>query len=135
QLQGIWITLGIISMTFFSFFDYKKLYYIAFPFMMGSIILLLLVLIPHIGHSAGGARRWIDLGFFSLQPTEFAKVATIIYLASWFIQKEKHRFFSFFILLSILMLLIFMQPDMETAIIIFSLSIIIYFVAGNELRY
>ncbi len=135
EYQSVWIALGVLSMIFFSFFDYKKLYYIAFPFMAITIILLLVVLIPHIGSKIGGARRWIDLGFFSLQPTEFAKVATIIYLSSWFIQKEKKRFLSFVFFLGIVMTLILLQPDMGSAMIIFGLGVIIYFLAGVELKY
>src|SRR4051812_4677214 len=48
QYQAVWITLGIIAMTVFSFFDYKRLYTLAFPFMIITIVLLLAVLIPQI---------------------------------------------------------------------------------------
>jgi cell division protein FtsW len=91
------------------------------------------VLIPGIGAKAGGARRWIDLGFFNIQPTELAKFSVIIYLSSWFIHKERKRFFSFLILIGFLMFLIILQPDMGTAIIVFLLSIIIYFLSGGSL--
>ncbi|NTU73495.1 putative lipid II flippase FtsW [Candidatus Roizmanbacteria bacterium] len=135
KLQLLWIVIGFITMAVVSKIDYHKWYYFAFLMMGGTIMLLVAVLIPALGHSAGGARRWIDLGFFNLQPTEFAKVASIIYLSSWFIHRERKRFFSFLILLCILMGLIMLQPDMGTAIIIFSLSIGIYFLAGIELHY
>jgi len=135
KLQAIWIGLGLTAMIFFSFFDYHKLYYLSFFFMLGTILLLSIVLIPGIGFQAGGARRWIDLGFFNLQPTELAKFSVIIYLSSWFMNRERKRFFSFLSLLLILMLLIFLQPDMGTAIIVFCLGIIIYFLAGIELWY
>jgi cell division protein FtsW len=131
--QCIWIILGISIMTVLSFFDYKRLYYISFPFILTTIILLLAVLV--IGSKVGGARRWIDLGPFSLQPTEFAKLATIMYLSSWFSHKEKKRFFSFLFFMGIMMGLIFLQPDMGTAIIIYGLGTTIYFLAGIELRY
>lgn len=135
KLQAVWIGLGLAAMIFFSFFDYHKLYYLAIIFIVGSILLLCFVLIPGIGYQAGGARRWIDFGLFNLQPTELAKLSVIIYLSSWFINRERKRFFSFLILLSILMFLIILQPDMGTAIIVFSLGIIIYFLAGIELWY
>lgn len=135
KLQFAWMTIGIVLMVIFSHFDYRKLYAFSFIFMLGTIILLSVVLIPGLGHSAGGARRWIDLGFFKLQPTEFAKAATLIYLSSWFINPEKKRFFSFLVLLGLLMLLIILQPDMGTAIVIFSLSISIYYLAGSDLHY
>jgi len=133
--QIMWLALGICVFLFFSLLDYHKLYYFSFLIMMVSIFFLFLVLIPGLGHKVGGARRWLDLGFFRLQPTELAKFSAIIYLSSWFINRERKRFFSFIILLGLLMFLIFLQPDMGTAMIIFSLSIIIYFLAGVELHY
>lgn len=128
--QLIWLALGVVALTVLSLFDYHKLYYFAFLAMTSTILLLIIVLIPSIGSKAGGARRWIDFGFINVQPTELAKFSVIIYLASWFIQKERKRFFSFLILLGILMFLIIMQPDMGTSIIVFSISVIMYFLAG-----
>ena len=95
KLQVRWIGIGIIIMSLASMFNYRSLSYIAFPFMALVIVLLVVVLIPSVGSQVGGARRWIDLGFFSLQPTEFAKIATIIYLASWFSSGERRRFLPF----------------------------------------
>lgn len=135
KLQTIWVGLGLTIMTIISFIDYKKLYYIALPLMLVTIVLLVIVLIPKIGYTAGGAQSWIDFGFFNLQPTELAKIATIIYLASWFTFTERRRFFSFLVLLSILMVLILLQPDMGTAMIIFAISVMIYFLAGKDLHY
>lgn len=135
RAQAIWIVLGICAMIFMSFFDYKRLYKVALPFIFVSIVLLILVLIPGVGSKIGGARRWIDLGFFSLQPTEFAKIGSIIYLSSWFIQKEKGRFFSFLFFIGIIIGLVMLQPDMGSSMIIFGLSLVIYFLAGVELRY
>ncbi len=135
KYQFIWIILGFIVMVLFSFFDYHKLYYLSFVFMLVTICLLFLVLIPGVGSKVGGARRWIDFGFTGIQPTELAKLSVIIYLSSWFISRERKRFFSFLILLSLLMFLIFLQPDMGTATIIFLLSIIMYYLAGIELHY
>ncbi len=135
KLQVQWIAIGTIIMSIASFLYYKRLSLIAFPFMALVIVLLILVLIPSFGQQIGGARRWIDLGFFSLQPTEFAKIATIIYLATWFSSGERRRFLPFLSLLGFLMLLIFLQPDMGTAIIIFSLFMIMYYLAGKQLFY
>ena len=133
--QTVWLFVGICAMIFFSFFNYRKLYSLSIILMSVAIGLLFIVLLPGFGHSAGGARRWIDLGFFRLQPTEFAKVATVIYLSSWFLKPEKKRFFSFVLLMGLLMGLIVLQPDMGTAIIIFSVGISIYFLAGYDLHF
>lgn len=135
KLQLLWFIIGIAVMLFFSFFDYHKLYYLSFPALLVSIIFLILVLIPGIGHSVSGARRWIDLGLINFQPTELAKFSVILYLCSWFLYKERKRFFSFVLLLSFLVFLIMLQPNMGTAIIIFALFVIVYFMAGFDLHY
>lgn len=135
KLQAVWTALSVAAMIFFAYFDYHKLYYLAFPLMIITIILLVLVLVPGVGTVSGGARRWIDLGVINFQPTEVAKFSVIVYLSSWFLYKERKRFFSFIALLGFLVFLIILQPDMGTAIIVFSLSIIIYFLAGIQLGY
>ena len=66
KVQAIWIVLGGCVMFLLSLFDYHKWYYLAFYAMLGSLGLLFLVLIPGIGSSVGGARRWI----FGFQPAE-----------------------------------------------------------------
>jgi len=128
--QGVWIFLGLFVIGIFSFIDYKKLYFLSFVSLVLTIILLVIVLIPGVGSKVGGARRWIDLGLFSIQPTELAKFSVIIYLSSWFSNKEKNRFLPFISLICFLVFLIILQPDMGTAIIIFSISLIIYYFSG-----
>ncbi len=135
KAQALWMIIGITSMAFFSRFDYHKLYYLAFPALIASIILLVAVLIPGIGVTVLGARRWISLGGASLQPSEFAKFGVILYLCSWFRYKERNRFGSFLLLLGLVMALIMMQPDMGTAIIIGSLFVSVYYIAGNSLSH
>lgn len=130
--QGVWIFLGLIVMSIFSFIDYKKLYFLSFVSLMLTIILLIVVLIPGVGSKIGGARRWIDLGLFSIQPTELLKFSIIIYLSSWFSNKEKNRFLPFISLICFLVFLIILQPDMGTAIIIFLISLIIYYFSGAK---
>jgi len=130
KLQFIWIVLGIFLMIFLSFFDYHRFYYLAFFLMVLTIFFLILVLIPSFGYQAGGARRWLSIGFFNFQPTELAKFSLIIYLSSWFIYRERKRFFSFLILIGFLTFIILLQPDMGTAVIILFLSISLYYLAG-----
>jgi len=131
KVQALWILLGGVAMFVLSLLDYHKWYYFAFFMMLTSLSLLFLVLIPGIGVKIGGARRWI----FGFQPSELAKITTIIYLSSWFHTKERKRFYSFVLLLGLLVFLIMLQPDMGTATIIFSISIATYFLAGVELKY
>jgi cell division protein FtsW len=131
--QIVWIFLAITLMIIFSLTDYRKLYLIAFFSLIATIILLVIVLIPGVGFKAGGARRWIDFGFFNLQPTELAKFSIIIYLSSWFNNKEKKRFLPFVTLIGFLIFLIILQPNIGTAIIVFLLSLTIYYFSGANL--
>lgn len=133
--QGVWILLGLTSLTFFTLFDYKKLYYFAVPILIGVIVLLLAVLIPGIGIQVLGARRWIDVGFFIIQPSEIAKLGLAIYLSAWFSQKERGRFLPFILLLGFVLMLIMLQPNMGTAAIILALSLILYFLSGGSLSH
>jgi len=56
-------------------------------FMAGALILSIMIFVPGIGFMAGGARRWINLGFTTIQPAEILKLAFIIYLASWLVSR------------------------------------------------
>jgi|SRR3989344_2295767 len=135
KLQALWFFLGMVIMTVFAFFDYRKLYYFAFPALLFSLVTLVIVLIPGVGIHVLGARRWINIGSFNFQPTEVAKFSVILYLCSWFLYKERQRFFSFLLLLGAIIGLIMIQPDMGTAIIIFLLFTFIYFFSGEDIKY
>src|SRR3989338_2592174 len=133
QLLNLVVAVG--AFTFFAVFDYRKLYYLAFPLLIGTIISLIVVLVPGIGSHALGAQRWISIAGFNFQPTELAKFSIILYLSSWFLYKEKGRFVSFLLLMSTIIGLIMIQPDLGTAIIIFSLFVAIYYFSGENLRH
>ena len=133
--QLMWGVLGVGMMTFLSKFNYRRFYYLAFPFLLLTLVLLTIVLIPGIGTTVYGARRWINLGFFSFQPTEFAKIAVILYISSWFLYKQRARFLHFMFILGLMIALIMIQPDLGTAILIFSLFVTLYFLSGGKLTY
>ena len=82
--QAIWLAAGFITLIIFSFIDYHYWHTVALPLLFGTLIMLMAVFLPHIGVTALGAHRWINFGFFTLQPAEFAKLALVIYLSAWF---------------------------------------------------
>lgn len=133
--QVVWVILGFGTLFFFYHFDYKKFYNLALPLLLTALILLILVFIPGVGSSAKGAARWINIFSFRLQPSEFAKLALAIYLAAWFSNKEKGRFFAFSMLLGSVLLLIMLQPDMGTASVLLFEALAIYFFSGGSLFY
>ncbi|MBI2032033.1 MAG: putative lipid II flippase FtsW [Candidatus Levybacteria bacterium] len=131
--QFVWMILGFSALTFAYFFDYKKYYNLTLPALIVSLVLLLLVFVPGIGISLLGAKRWISLGFFVLQPAEFAKIALALYLSAWFSAKEKGRLLAFLLLIGFVIFLIMLQPDMGTAFIILSEAMAIYFISGASI--
>ena len=131
--QGKWLGVGLAVFFIFSKIPYKNWYRTAVPLLLATIALLLLVFIPGIGVKALGARRWVNIGFSVLQPSEFAKLALVIYLSAWFSQKEKGRLGPFLLLLGMVVGLIVLQPDLGTAMIIVSLSVLMYFFSGAPL--
>jgi len=106
-----------------------------------SMILLVIALIPGVGKSAGGAKRWISLGLFNIQPSEIAKIAVLIYLAD-FIERHEHRMTDLFygyippmIVIGAVMLLIVVEPDLGTTITIGTIGLVLLFISGVRLKY
>jgi len=106
-----------------------------------SIVLTGLVLIPGVGQSHGGARRWIDIGSYSFQPVEVLKIGFIIYFAawlSWIKSKVKNPLFSIlplFISLTIIAGVLLKQPDTKSLILITITAIVMLFVSGVPVKY
>ncbi len=125
-----WVILGLLALGFFTFFDYRLLYKFSPLILIIAILGLVLVFVPGLGMKASGAHRWINLGVAILQPSEFAKLALIIYLSAWFASKEKGRLLAFGLLLGVFVGLILLEPDMGTAVILGAVAIVLYFLSG-----
>lgn len=104
-----------------------------------SIVVLSLVFVSGLGFGYGGAKRWISLGFISLQPSELLKLSFIIYLAAWLEKRRTEvKTFSqstlpFLIIIGIISALIVAQPDIGTLGVIIITGIIIFFLAGANI--
>lgn len=111
------------------------------PLLFTVIILLIMVFIPSFQMSYGGASRWVHLGFFTVQPAEFAKLAVILYLAALFASREKKHghigqaLAPFLVIVGLISTLIIKQPDIGTLIVVASAAIIIFFLAGASLKH
>lgn len=134
--QAVFGAVGIGSMIIFSLIDYraiKGLWWVLYV-----ITLLLLIYVDFFGIVAGGAMRWIDLGFINLQPSEVAKFSIIITMA-WFFSDRLGRLKTKDIIYSILLLLpqvilILQQPDLGTAIAVFFIYLAMLFSAKPKPR-
>ncbi len=129
---------GLGIMAFFAVVPYRLLEKFALPIFAISFLLLIALFVPGIGADYGTARSWIDLGPFSLQPSEFMKIALILYLAVWLQKREQlirtleQGFFPFAILLSMTTLLVALQPDLGSVLVILSIAASMFFVAGGN---
>lgn len=132
--QSMWFVLGIIALFVTSRIEYHFWYKASVPILLGTLFLLIAVFLPVIGIRVMGASRWINLGFTSLQPSEFAKLAIVLYLAAWLSQKEKDRLGAFIMFLGATVGLVMLQPDMGTSIVLLVISLSMYLVSGAPIR-
>ncbi len=120
--QLLWLGLGTIMLFTAISFDYHYMDRLAYP--AYAVILVLLFLVLFFGHSGGGSQRWIDLGLFRLQPSEPAKVAIVLVMAKYLQEDEPTRGYRLwdlwvpFALMTPLVVLTLIQPDLGTAIIL-----------------
>lgn len=132
---------GIVGLFLFisiMFFDYSKLKIVCRYLYFINIILLLLVFL--IGDTRLGAKRWIDLGFISLQPAEISKIIILICFSNFVsevydgrILKFKDLIFTFIYILPTF-LLIALQPDLSTSMVILLIYAVIIFIANIDIK-
>ena len=136
--QVTWLGLGLIAMFGAMSFDYHYIDRLAYPFYGAMLVLLILVII--IGHSSGGSQRWINLGFFRLQPSEPAKLAIVLLMAKYFQTDEPPKGYYLrdlwvpVALVAPLVFLTLIQPDLGTAIILGVVFISMVLMGGLRLR-
>lgn len=128
---------GIVLFYLLSRFDYKKFRFFAFAALVMSIVLLILVYIPGIGLRFGGAGRWVTLGFFAFQPSEFVKVAFLVYVAAWLAARYETTAHSlqegllpFLCALGTVMLLLILQPNTGSMSVIAGSALLVYLISG-----
>ncbi|MBI2550914.1 putative lipid II flippase FtsW [Candidatus Uhrbacteria bacterium] len=127
---------GLIALFFFLRVPYDFWRRQAWPLLLASLVLLILVFIPGISAGIGSAHSWISIGgWFSLQPSEIVKLTFLFYLAAWLEAKQKggsmqQGFGSFVAVLGLILLLLMLQPDIGTLSIISAMALSVYFFAG-----
>jgi len=135
------LIIGFMCMLLAMAVDCEVLKKIAKPLFFISVFFLILSLVPGIGKQVSGAKRWIRIGPFGFQPSEFIKITFIIYLAEY-ISRRKNIINNFIKgLLPVLIslgapcLLILLQPDLGTTIALVMITFILLFSAGLSYRY
>jgi len=133
--------MGLVAMAVAMKVGWRKLARWAYPLLLIAIVLLVAVLIPGIGSTAGGARRWIRLPGFGLQPAEVAKFAWVVYL-SYSLAKKREKVASFSVgflphlaLCGILVMFCMLQPDFGSSVLLVFMLFVLLFAAGAKLSY
>lgn len=138
--QAFYGVLGISIMIFSTIVDINNYRKIVYPLLILTLISMIVVLTP-LGHSGGGASRWIKLGGFTIQPGEIAKISILLWLAhSLAKKKEKVKSFTIGFLPHILVvgffvLLFLLQPDFGSAVILTFIAFVLLFSAGTKISY
>ncbi len=138
--QLIGIILGVFCMLASCIFNYEKLKKFNIPLAIITPILLLLVFVPGIGVENYGAKRWIGLGFFTLQPSEIAKFSLILFCATY-VSKRPEKCFTLLGCLPIIIYgltlcaLIIAEPNMSITVCVATLMITMLFSAGLKIKY
>lgn len=131
--QVKWLVLGFIAFGVFSRVPYGSWRRLALPGLLVTLTLLIAVFIPGLGVKALGAHRWLNFGLFILQPAELSKLTMIFYLSAWFTTKERGKLLAFLLLLSMVVGLVVLEPDLGTAVTILLTSVVLYFLSGASL--
>ena len=140
--QLLWVGLGVASFFVFSRLDYKRLKGFSYGLILIVIALLVAVLIPGVGISAGGSARWLGVGPFSFQPSELAKLVLVLFAADVFSRKRErtlddlpHTLLPMMPAMVMLTGLVLVQPDLGTTMLIGTIGLGMLLVAGSPMRF
>lgn len=137
--QGVGVIIGLALMVALSRVRYRVWKTFALPIFILGLLTLLLVFIPAFGQSyAKGASRWIAIGSLSLQPAEFTKIATVLYLAAILESHNRRkrandqRLIPFVVAVGVVGIFLLQQPNISALAIILASATIMYFVSGGR---
>lgn len=139
--QFCYLCLGIILSLIIMRLDSKYWERWSIFLLLGSLFLLAIVLIPGIGRSVNGSRRWLSIGPIGIQVSEIVKMTMIFYVAGYLV-RQHHRlglsilaFIKPMLVLAVISILLLMEPDFGATVVIASSVMLMLFLAGIKLRY
>ncbi len=139
--HAIYLSMGIVAMVVMMHIDYRILKKLVFPAYLLGLALLIIVLVPSIGKQVSGARRWIDIGAFTFQPSEVAKYILVLYLA-YSLTKKRDKLDSFIVgfashimVAGAYIILILLEPDFGTATTLLVVLFAMMFIGGVRIKY
>ena len=139
--QGLWLFLGIGVCVGAALTDYRFWKKRNWMLYAGVVFLLVLCFVPGVGREINGESRWIEIGALRLQPSEFAKISVIVFLAYWFSRHPdggNHFIRGFGAPLAVVALplfLILFEVDIGTTAVLSATTLLILYVAGSNWKY
>ncbi len=139
--QAVGAAIGLLAMAWAMTWDLKRFQRLTPIVFLVSLLLLLLVLVPGVGSKINGARRWIRFFGLNFQPAEFAKLAVVLFLSSYFARRQD-RLSSFldgflppFLVAGMMAGLIIAQPNFGTAIILLITATVLFFIGQTRMKH
>jgi cell division protein FtsW len=138
--QAAYAAVALVMFFILGMVDYHRLYKLTYP-VLGGVGLLLIACVVGLGHSGGGATRWLSIGPVHVQPAEMAKLALVTWLA-YSLAKKAERvktftvgFLPHLLVAGVFMFLCMKQPDFGSAVVLLLLTFTMLFVAGAKVGY
>ncbi|MBI3289935.1 putative lipid II flippase FtsW [Candidatus Microgenomates bacterium] len=131
--QLMWAGVGILGFLVATKIPSRLWEKVAIPFFIFNVLLLIIVLLPGIGHKALGAQRWIDIAGFNFQPGELIKLSMILFISKY-LTKYQNILPLLFIIAAVCGILI-VQPDLGTGVIVGAVSFAMLFIAGAPITF
>ncbi len=138
--HAIFMVVGVLVGLFAASIPMRVWQKMAVPLFLFALLMLLIVLIPGIGREVNGARRWLPMGPVNFQPSEWMKVAVLLYAADYVVRKQAHmqNFWRGFVpmacALAAVGMLLLLEPDLGAFIVIVSIAIGILFIGGINIK-
>lgn len=135
----IHVIIALTAMGFTAVIPYRVWEKLALPLFGGTLLLLIAVFIPNISADYGTASSWIRVGPVSVQPSEFLKLTLIFYLAVWLQKREqligtwKEGFIPFASVLLLATILVALQPDLGSFLVLSAIAVVMFFIAGGNI--
>lgn len=136
--QGYAFIVGLIFMLFFRRISIEKLRKFSLPFYIVSVVLLLLVFVPVIGVENYGAKRWLNFGLFTIQPSEIAKFSLVLLLADYMSKRDMSSFFNVLVCLlfgGIMCVAIILEPNMSITVCVGLVLITMILIGGCSIKH
>lgn len=139
--QALWVVLGTVAMLTMRKMDYRYLEKYTYIIMGITFLMLIAVMMPGLGKAVGGARRWLELGGLTFQPSELAKFALVLFIAKSLVKRaDQLKNFAYgylpkLIVVGCFFVPILFQPDFGTAMIICAVTFTMLMIAGLRTKF